>query len=115
VPFARRAVSRVVRAMLHVLFHTRRLGAKSHLSRVVALSVRCSRVMFLWCACCSRKSLRVVFVPVACRRHSFARSCRASGSRFERTSRVDHVCRVASVRDNKLLSLIDTHVNNINS
>jgi hypothetical protein len=30
-------------------------------------------------------------------------------------SRVDHVCRVAPACDNKLFSLIDTRINNINS
>jgi hypothetical protein len=72
-------------------------------------------MLFLSAACCSRKSLHVVCVPVARHRHSFARSCRTSGSRVARISRVDHVCRAASVCDNKLLLLIDTHVNNINS
>jgi hypothetical protein len=46
---------------------------------------------------------------LAHRRYSFACSCRASGLR------VDHVCRAASARDNKLFSLINIHVNNVNS
>jgi hypothetical protein len=77
--------------------------------------VHCSRVMFLWRVCCSGKSLRVVRVPFARCRHSFARSCLVSVSRVARISHVDHVCRMASARDNKLLSLIDTHVKNVNS
>jgi hypothetical protein len=32
-----------------------------------------------------------------------------------RISRVNHVCRAASARDKKLFSLINTHVNNVNS
>jgi hypothetical protein len=35
--------------------------------------------------------------------------------RVRASSRDDHVCREPSARDNKLLSLIDIHVNNINS
>jgi hypothetical protein len=62
---------------------------------------------------------RVLFAQVVARRLragcASSSFLRASGSRVARTSHVDHVCRVASVRDNKLLSLIDTHVNNINS
>jgi hypothetical protein len=72
-------------------------------------------MLFLSVACCSRKSLRVVCMPVARRRHSFARSHSTSGSRVARISRVDHVCRAASARDNKLFSRINTHVNNVNS
>jgi hypothetical protein len=32
-----------------------------------------------------------------------------------RISRVDHMCRAESARDNKLFSLINTHVNKVNS
>jgi hypothetical protein len=39
--------------------------------------------------------------------------CRAPGSRVTRFSRVGHVYRVASARDNKLFSLINTYVNNL--
>ena len=51
----------------------------------------------------------VIRVPFARHRHSLARSCRVFGSR------VDHACRAASARDNKLFSFINTHVNNVNS
>ena len=40
---------------------------------------------------------------------------RAVHALFCIVSRVDHVCRAASARDNKLFSLINTHVNNVNS
>jgi hypothetical protein len=50
---------------------------------------------------------------VARHHHFFACSCHASGSRVARISRVDHVCRAASARDNKLFSFINTHVNNV--
>jgi hypothetical protein len=46
---------------------------------------------------------------VCARRHSFTHSCHASGSR------VDHVCRAAFVRNDKLFSHISTHASNINS
>jgi hypothetical protein len=79
------------------------------------VSTRCLRVSLVRivriAARCPRTKSRV-FV----RRHIlFARSRRASGSRVTRISRVDHVCRAASARDNKLFSLINTHVNNVNS
>jgi hypothetical protein len=38
--------------------------------------------------------------------------CRTS---LARISRVDHVCHIVSVRDNKLFLPINTHVNNVNS
>jgi hypothetical protein len=84
----------------------------------VARAVRmCRRALFTRCRATrmlSRACSRVIRALFACRRHSFARSCRASGSRVARISRVDHVCRAASTRDNKLFLLINTHVNNIN-
>jgi hypothetical protein len=57
----------------------------------------------------SRTCSRVIHALFACRRHSFARSFRASDSR------VDHGCRAGSARDNKLFSLLNTHVNEFNS
>jgi hypothetical protein len=66
-------------------------------SRVVAPSVRCSRVLFaqvvarrLRAGCASSSFLRA-FVP-----------------------RVWFVCRAMSARDNKLFSIINTHINNVN-
>jgi hypothetical protein len=86
------ALIHVCRAMscalyVAVLFQARRLHA---------LSSACSRV------------IRGLF---ARHRHSFAHSCRASGSHV---SRVNHVCRAASARNNKLFSLINTHINDVN-
>jgi hypothetical protein len=54
-------------------------------------------------------SPHVVFVCHACGSCASPSVVRASGSR------VDHVCRAASAQDNKLLSLINSHVNNVNS
>ena len=39
---------------------------------------------------------------------------RAVHALFCTVSRVDHVCRAASARGNKLFSLTNTHVNNVN-
>ena len=53
----------------------------------------------------------MLFLSVVCR---FA-CCRACCRRlFVRTSRVDHVCRALSARDNKLFSFTNTHINNFN-
>jgi hypothetical protein len=70
----------------------------AHCSRAVALFARCRARCFV---CHSR--------AVCTSRHSFGRSCRSSGSC------VDHVCRAASAHDNKLFSLINSHINDINS
>jgi hypothetical protein len=51
----------------------------------------------------------VVCVRRVCHLHvSFA------SSRVRVSSHVDHVCHAASVRDNKLFSLTNTHINNVN-
>jgi hypothetical protein len=39
---------------------------------------------------------------------------RAVHALFYTVSRVDHVCHAAFARDNKLFSLTNTHVNNVN-
>jgi hypothetical protein len=65
----------------------------------------------------------VLFARVVVR-HSHALShavpvCRASCcallAHVAHISRVDHECHAASARDNKLFSLINTQVNNVNS
>ena len=77
----------------------------AHRSRAIA---RCSHVV-------ARIILRVNRAMFARRHQSFARSGRASGSLVAHIPRVDHVCRTTCVRNNKLFSLINTHVNNVNS
>jgi hypothetical protein len=72
--------------------------------RIVRITARCPRarsrvfvrhrILFARCLC-------VIDIP----------SC----VRVVRMSRVDHVCREASARYNKLCSLINIHVNNVNS
>jgi hypothetical protein len=56
-----------------------------------------------------RASPHVVFACHTCGSCASPSVVHASGSR------VDHVCRATSAHDNKLLSLINTHVNNVNS
>jgi hypothetical protein len=58
---------------------------------------------------------------VACHSHALSRAvhvCRASRrvllAPVARISHVDHVCRAASARDNKLFALISIHINNVN-
>jgi hypothetical protein len=108
------ALPRVIRARAVLLFRMRRRVSFTNVARAVrtcrhALFARCHATRTLSRAC--SRVIRALFV---CRRYSFARSCRASGSRVARISRVDHVCRAASTRDNKLFLLINTYVNNIN-
>jgi hypothetical protein len=90
VSFARvaRVVSRVLRALLRVVrvVRARRHAVRAH------------------CACRNAVSRASSLVIHACR------SCY-----LHALSRVVHVCRAVSARDNKLFSLINTHVNNVNS
>jgi hypothetical protein len=51
------------------------------------------------------------FACVACATYSCRSPCRAS---FTRISRVDDAGRTTSAHDNKLFSLTNTHVNNVN-
>jgi hypothetical protein len=87
-----RAVAHIIlRASPHVVFACRACGSCTLPYVVRVLSRVCPRVVAL-----------------------FAR-CRTSGSRVARILRVDHACRAASAHDNKLFSLINSHVNNVNS
>jgi hypothetical protein len=118
------ALTHVCRALSCVLF-----GVSRAVPRVVACVVTCrSRVSHMWFhVCCAL--LRVVRV-VRARRHAVRAhcACRNAVSRassfvvhacrscyLHALSRVVHVCRAVSARDNKLFSLINTHVNNVNS
>ena len=92
------------------------------LSRALSRVVRVYRTCCFTCVarapvCCACRlcvtscRTRTVCVPQCC----FARvvACRSRVSRVL-LSRVVHFCRAVSARDNKLFSLINTHVNNIN-
>ena len=63
---------------------------------------RVSRVPFARVVTRRVRASRVPFARVAC------------SPRVRASSYVDHVCRVASTRDNKLFSVTNTHVNNVN-
>jgi hypothetical protein len=69
-----------------------------------------SCALFCVCRTCRSHVLsHVVCVRRVCHLHvSFA------SSRVRVSSHVDHVCHAASVRDNKLFSLTNTHINNVN-
>jgi hypothetical protein len=73
--------------------------------RVVRTS---SRAIFAYCHVRCRKS----FACVARAIYTCHLPCHASSARI---LRVDHVCRMASARDNKLFSLMNTRVDNLNS
>jgi hypothetical protein len=73
---------------------------------VRAVSHGSSRVVRECHACCSHTLSRAVRVCRAPRRALLAPVARISC--------VDHVCRTASTRDNKLFALISIHVNNVN-
>jgi hypothetical protein len=51
------------------------------------------------------------FACVACATYSYRLPCRTS---FARISRVDNAGRTTCAHDNKLFSLTNTHVNNVN-
>jgi hypothetical protein len=70
---------------------------------VVVLFVRIVHALF---SCC-----RASFVCVVCATYSCRSPCRAS---FTRISRVDDAGRTTSAHDNKLFTLTNTHVNNVN-
>ena len=78
------------------------------LSRVSA----CRRASFARVARAVRTRCHTSFACVTCAMYTCRLPCRTS---LARISRVDHVCRVMSARDNKLFSLINTHVNKVNS
>jgi hypothetical protein len=63
------------------------------------------------CHACGSHASSHVFACVACATYSCRSPCRAS---FARISRVGGTGRTTSARDNKLLSLTNTHVNNVN-
>ena len=107
-----RVVSRVAccltccRVCCHVSF-ARVASVVSHVLHALLCVVRVVRArrhaVRAPCACRNAVSRASPFVVHACR------SCY-----LHALSRVVHVCRAVSARDNKLFSLINTHVNNVN-
>jgi hypothetical protein len=86
------ALTRACHALSCVLFRV----SQCYLARIVAC-----RSHTLSCAVRTRR--RALFALLA-RLHTL----------LARISHVDHACRVTSARDNKLFSLINTHVSNVN-
>ena len=76
---------------------------------------RCLRVVRARCACCFARRTCFSRTSSACITYAIYTYCFLCRASLARISRVDYVCRTTSARDNKLLSLIDTHANNINS
>ena len=92
----------VLRASPHVVFTCRACGSCASLHVVYALSRVCPCVVAYYSrAVCASSTFLRAFVP-----HIWFA--------VARISRVNYACRAASSRDNKLFSLIDTHVNNVN-
>jgi hypothetical protein len=71
---------------------------------VVTRRSRVSRVLFACVVTRRLRASRVPFTRVACLAHAS----------LARILCVDHMCRVASARDNKLFSLMNTRVDNVN-
>jgi hypothetical protein len=123
-----RVLSRAVRAHRHTSFahgHTsgcvRFLCAPSHVTRVlfarvalvvVVLFVHLVHVLFTCVVRVVRTRCHTSFVGVTRAVYTCRLPCHAS---LACILRVDHVCGAASARDNKLFSLINTHVSNVNS
>jgi hypothetical protein len=93
--------------------------ASSHCPRVVRTrGARCRRVVRALLSCCRASFARAVrtrrhtlFSCVACATYSCRSPCRTS---FARISRIGGMGRTTFARDNKLLSLTNTHINNVN-
>jgi hypothetical protein len=79
--------------------------------RIVHALLSCCRASFARVTRAVRTRCHTSFACVACATYSCHSPCRAS---FARISRVGGVGRTKSARDNKLLSLTNTHVNNDN-
>ena len=71
----------------------------------------CCRASFVRVTRAVRTRRHTLFACVACATYSCRSPCRAS---FARISRVDDSGHTTSTHDNKLFSLTNTHVNNVN-
>jgi hypothetical protein len=81
----------------------------SRVNRALFARRRCS---FACVARAVRTRCHTSFACISCAIYTCRLACRAS---LARISHVDHMCRAESARDNKLFSLINTHVNKVNS
>ena len=79
--------------------------------RIVQALFSCCRASFARVTRAVRTRYHTSFACVACVTYTCRSPCCAS---FARISRVDDTGRTTSARDNKLFSLVNTHVNNVN-
>jgi hypothetical protein len=104
-------VSRARRRTIYALFARVALAAAVLFMRIVHLLLLCCRASFARVTRAVRTRRHTMFACVACATYSCRLPCRTS---FARISRVDGTGRTTSARDNKLLSLTNTHGNNVN-
>jgi hypothetical protein len=94
-----------------VLFARVALAVAVLFVRIVHVLISCCRVSFARVTRAVRTRRHTSFACVACSTYKCRSPCRAS---FTRISRVDGAGRTTSAHDDKLFSLTNTHVNNIN-
>jgi hypothetical protein len=104
-------VSRVRRRTVYAMFARVALAVTVLFVRIVHSLLSCCRASFARVARAVRTRRHTLFACVTCATYSCRLPCRAS---FARISRVGGTGRTTSARDNKLLSLTNTHVNNVN-
>jgi hypothetical protein len=104
-------VSRARRRTVYVLFARVALAVAVLFVHIVHSLLSCCRASFARVARAVRTRRHTLFACVACGTYSCRSPCRAS---FAHISRVDDAGRTTSARDNKLFSLTNTHVNNVN-
>jgi hypothetical protein len=104
-------VSRARRRTAYALIARVALAVALLFVRIVHSLLSCCHASFACVARAVRTRRHTLFACVACATYSCRSPYRAS---FARISRVDGTGRTTSGRDNKLLSLTNTHVNNVN-
>jgi hypothetical protein len=104
-------VSRARRRSVYALFARVALAVAVLFVRIVHSLLSCCRASFARVARAVRTRRHTLFVCVARATYSCRSPCRAS---FARISCVGGTGRTTPARDNKLLSLTNTHVNNVN-
>jgi hypothetical protein len=104
-------VSRARRRTVYALFARVALVVAVLFVRIVHVLFSCCRASFARVARAVHTRHHTSFACVVCAAYSCRSPCRAS---FARISRVDDAGRTTSARDNKLFTLTNTHVNNVN-
>jgi hypothetical protein len=104
-------MSRARRRTVYALFARVALAVAVLFVCIVHVLFSCCRASFAHVARAVRTRRHTLFACVVCATYSCRSPCRAS---FARITRVGGTDRKTSARDNKLLSLTNTHVNNVN-